>query len=173
MKSIKSYFHLDIRACGYKYRIKPISDAMTKPIAADRGIDAFELIFRNPPKQLQTINSASGACALRPDTSVIREKEGLVDRSSDYHSKNAFTTLDENLSESFSVDKQLRRQTQESESGRNFKRYGDYIGNSKLRRENKQRNMTSILRDTRIVCHKNGYHSSKNRKQGSRMYRNL
>lgn len=45
---------------------------MAKSIIDVRGIEAFELVYHHPPKNLQDLNSALRACGLKADLVPVR-----------------------------------------------------------------------------------------------------
>lgn len=48
------------------------SNVMAKVIAAVRVVEAFKLAYRNPPRELQVLNSVVRACTFEADRAALR-----------------------------------------------------------------------------------------------------
>ena len=138
-------------------RTGPGSDVviMAKTISAVRDIETFAPVCRNPPADLQALNSSLRSCALEADRAIIR---GNTDLNTSF----SYAAMDKFL-KSYYVDRHLKSEGPDTRRKRNgFKGYGKPIngkGYNSLRHR-------KTPHDVCIICFKKGCHSSKHRTAG-------
>lgn len=84
-------------------------DVIDKIIVTVRDFEAFELVYRSPPKRFQALSSVSRACPLEAEQAALRTVLEYQTKNLKYGSLSAFAASAEELFESFLVDSQFGR----------------------------------------------------------------
>lgn len=146
---------------------------MNKTILAVRGIEALEMVYRNPAKRLQALNSALRVCALDADRAALRIGSKYSGKEQNYQNQSSFTAIAENLFETFLVDRQIKRRHNQEQIRRTFKGYGDGFHKRNFPISSGSSNHPKVSWNMGIICNNKGCHSSVHRQTGKRIFENF